>query len=212
MIVIRPVSTANTFAQALLLLVLLSTAACERGEDPRLGEARAKIRELEANQIRLEGEIAELEAALERQTASREQLTALLIDDRRGRWGADSNALHLTFQEPAPGKGAWELVALLNAAFPASHNPGLRLVEVSDGMAHVRVLDPPKLGLRMGTSGAWAYAGSVTLTLTSIPEIDSVYFDFGPEYDPSNPNRIEMDHAGPGIHTRARYVDQVRMN
>ena len=202
----------HTFCRILVLLLFLSTAACERKDDPRLSEAQAKVRELEENHIQLESQIADLEAKLDMQNEHRRELIALLTDNRRGLWGDTLNAEYLTFRKSTPGKNAGQLVALLNEAYSADSNPGLKLVKVANGMAHVRVLDPEKLGLRMGTTGAWVYIGSVTLTLTSIPEIDSVYFDFGPEYDPANPKHFEMDHASPGMRSRVQYVGQVKVD
>jgi len=69
--------------------------------------------------------------------------------------------------------------------------PKVKLLNVKDHTAFLEVINAEYLTQRMGSSGAQAYLGSVTFTLTENPQIKKVSFLFE-----------EGDHAMPGTYTR----------
>jgi spore germination protein GerM len=75
--------------------------------------------------------------------------------------------------------------------FAKSKLPQVQLLNIVDNVAYVRIREALKLTQGMGTTGATAYIESVTYTLTSLPGIDYVDFDFH-----------AGDHAMPGRYSR----------
>jgi len=69
--------------------------------------------------------------------------------------------------------------------------PKVKLLNVKDHTAFLEVINAEYLTQRMGSSGAQAYLGSITFTLTENPQIKKVSFLFE-----------EGDHAMPGTYTR----------
>lgn len=91
------------------------------------------------------------------------------------------------------------LVAALNAhrdANPQLPNPVIELKEVRGNTAYVRLLHGERLTQQMGSAGAAQYLAEATFTLTSLPGVDSVNFEFE-----------EGDHAAPGTYTRVSWED-----
>ena len=196
-----------------ILVVLIAgallLAGC--GQDERRNDNSDDVARVESIVDSLERRIAELESELERPEIDTRQLAKLLMDDRRGLWGADTDALYFEFKKSVTASDAATLVNLLNEAYPPPRFPGIDLVGVENDMAHIRVRDPLMFGTGMGSAGAWAYCGAIILTLTSLPQIDSVFIDFGPEYAPGNPDRRVLDHASPGVGSRVDYAQHVRL-
>lgn len=83
------------------------------------------------------------------------------------------------------------LVGELNALFKRSHLPRVILTAIKDRTARVRISDERQLTQQMGSTGATGYIQVVTYTLTSLPGIDHVDFDFQ-----------AGDHAMPGRYSR----------
>jgi hypothetical protein len=79
----------------------------------------------------------------------------------------------------------------LKRLFAQNNLPRFTLVKVGGDTAYVRVTDDGQLTQQMGTTGATAYLQAVTYTLTSLPTIQYVDFDFK-----------EGDHAIPGKYSR----------
>lgn len=84
-----------------------------------------------------------------------------------------------------------QLVHELNILFKTSSLPQVTLAKIDAHTAYVRVTDDFQLTQNMGTTGATSYIQVVTYTLTSLPAIKSVEFDFK-----------EGDHALPGRYKR----------
>ncbi len=79
------------------------------------------------------------------------------------------------------------IVDELNAAHRRAGGPLLVLEGVDGGVATLGVTDALKLTTEMGSSGANCYIQTAVYSLTSLPDIDCVHFDFE-----------EGDHAAPG--------------
>jgi hypothetical protein len=83
------------------------------------------------------------------------------------------------------------IVTELNSLFSEDSLPTILLKGESDLIVQVGVSDDLQLTQGMGSSGAQAYLQVVLYSLTSLPGIDCVDFDF-----------VEGDHARPGIYCR----------
>ena len=101
-----------------------------------------------------------------------------------------------TDEKPLPVKSYHQtdpkaLLSELNRMFATSKLPQVELIKIEDNVAFVRISEESKLTQGMGTTGATGYIQSVTYTLTSLPDIDYVDFDFH-----------IGDHAMPGRYSR----------
>lgn len=79
------------------------------------------------------------------------------------------------------------IVEELNAAHRRANSPLLVLEGVDGGVATLGVTDALKLTTEMGSSGANGYVQTAVYSLTSLPDVDCVQFNFE-----------EGDHAAPG--------------
>lgn len=77
----------------------------------------------------------------------------------------------------------------------------LDLVNISNDTIFVKIDNSEFLTQQMGTTGADQYMITATFTLTELPKIKFVNFDF--EYG---------DHASPGTYTRKYYLDWMKVN
>ena len=75
--------------------------------------------------------------------------------------------------------------------------PGVEFVAQRGATVHLRVKDEQFLTRKMGSDGAQEYLGSVVISLTSVPGVELVHFDF-----------FEGDHAFPGFYSRAMFIPQ----
>lgn len=83
------------------------------------------------------------------------------------------------------------IAAELNQMLSEEVAPQIILDGVEGSTARVRLSDDAALTQRLGSSGAQAYLQVVLYSLTSLPGIDCVAFDF-----------VEGDHAQPGLYCR----------
>ena len=79
----------------------------------------------------------------------------------------------------------------LNVLLAADGNPQIILDGVEGSAVRIRLSDDAALTQGMGSTGAQAYLQVVLYSLTSLPEIDCVDFQFA-----------EGDHAQPGLYCR----------
>ena len=87
-----------------------------------------------------------------------------------------------------------ELIGLINK----HHGTGkinLTYVETSNDTIYVKIDDSAYLTQQMGTLGPHAYMATVTFTLTELPNVKYVNFNFE-----------EGDHAAPGTYTRTSFA------
>jgi len=83
------------------------------------------------------------------------------------------------------------IAAELNQMLSEEVAPQIILDGVEGSTVQIRLSDDAALTQRLGSSGAQAYLQVVLYSLTSLPEIDCVDFDF-----------LEGDHAQPGLYCR----------
>jgi hypothetical protein len=125
----------------------------------------------------------------------------MLADRRTGLWRLDtlSETGRLLFTIEYPNASVYEVAEALNAAFRADSVPQFKITGIRDHTAFVKILDSGQLTQGLGSTGAKEYLAQVTLSLTSVPEIRSVCFDFE-----------EGDHASPGTYARKDFVEMMR--
>jgi len=93
--------------------------------------------------------------------------------------------------ESLPGATPAQLVAQLNRRLHGEGLPEVVLDRVEGDTAFVRIHDETQLTQNMGTTGATGFIESVVYTLTSLPTIHAVDFNFQ-----------AGDHAMPGRYSR----------
>ncbi|KMQ49756.1 hypothetical protein CHISP_3317 [Chitinispirillum alkaliphilum] len=87
-----------------------------------------------------------------------------------------------------------KIIELLNLQFDPAFNPGIEYVGRDCSTVRVRVIDGMKLSEQMGSTGAAAYMAIVTYSLSSLDDIDFVYFEME-----------EGTHARPGRYGRMSF-------
>jgi hypothetical protein len=92
-----------------------------------------------------------------------------------------------------------KLISIINSEY----NSRIRLdfKSVSNDTIYVQIKDSEYFTQRMGTSGADEFMISSTFTLTELPNIKFVNFEF--EFG---------DHATPGTYSRKHYLDWIKKN
>ena len=194
--------------QRLLLVCLLTLAgivACDNQKTESLQgqitQRDSTIRTLEAQKAEIAQQYRHLEISINELQAEFDSLKAKNED--LSRWSKQlaqrfgpSLWYFGTDEKPLPVKPCLKtdpkaLISELNRMFAASELPQVELIKIEKNVAFVRIREDSKLTQGMGTTGATAYIQSVTYTLTSLPEIDYVDFDFH-----------IGDHAMPGRYSR----------
>jgi hypothetical protein len=176
------------------LFLLAGAVACENNNTASLQDKITQrdetIRSLETEKAQIVQRCTRLERRLDELRTEHENLKAR--HETLSRWSRElaqrfgpSLWYFGTDEKPLPIKplhqaGPEQLLTELNRRFEASGLPRVELVDVEDHVAHVRIREALKLTQEMGTTGATAYLQSVIYTLTSIPGIDYVDFDFPP--------------------------------
>ena len=102
----------------------------------------------------------------------------------------------MLLSQELPNATAYELVDQLNQIIKPNFNPGIEIININKGTAFVKILNSDLLTQGMGTYGAFSYLAKVTFTLTSIPNIKYINYDF----------KIG-DHAKPGTKSRISYIE-----
>jgi hypothetical protein len=107
-----------------------------------------------------------------------------------GIWYFDDSK-HPVFVKPMKSSDVKGIVQELNARFQKDHLPKIILRKIADKRVYLGVDDESLLTQRMGSHGATSYINTVTYSITSIKDIDCIWFDFA-----------EGDHAVPGEYCR----------
>lgn len=158
------------------------------------GSLQSDNNQLQAQVSRLNGDYEEMLAEYENLNVQHKELTAWSqqLAERFGPsvwfFGKDEKPLPV---ESLPDATPAQLIEHLNRRLKSSELPTVVLTRLSEGIAFVRIPDETQLTQNMGTTGATGYIQSVTYTLTSLPAINQVDFDFLPG-----------DHAMPGRYSR----------
>ncbi len=162
-------------------------------------EEQNKLLELEAKVVSLrEKRIEKLQAEIEQLQQELDGKIDPLYDDRTGLWEMqyDKNKTRpvLVKEYDRDKVTVKQLEDEINRRYAQEDSgPRIKVDRIEDGIAFVEVLEGEWLTQRMGSAGPFEYVGRVTLTLTSLPEIDHVYL-YG--FEPG-------DHWGPGCLSRA---------
>ena len=93
------------------------------------------------------------------------------------------------------GETAAELSGNLNLNYPGIRMTDLVYMKPKDSGIFVMIPDAQKLVSGMGSAGAADYMATAVYTLTELPGVKYVHFDF-----------IEGDHARPGRYSRQDFV------
>ena len=120
---------------------------------------------------------------------------------RTGLWRFDtlSTSSKLVFTAAYPNATAYEIADALNGAFRGDSVSQFKITAIREHTAFVKVLDSERMTQGLGTTGAMEYLAQVTFSLTSVPGIQSVDFDFE-----------EGVHAAPGVYDRQRFAEMVQ--
>jgi hypothetical protein len=192
-----------------LLLACLAVVACQAGCDNQkvdslrheLDQRQSIIQSLETQNARiaqrcqqLESEVADLRVEQDNLTAQNEELAQW--SRRLAQRFGPSVWYFGEGEKPLPVKSydhakPTTLLAELNRRFGQSKLPRADLIKIEGTVAYMRIVPDLQLTQTMGTTGATSYLQAVTYTLTSLPGIDAVDFDFEPG-----------DHAMPGRYSR----------
>ena len=126
---------------------------------------------------------------------------ARISDVRTGLWRLDtlSETGKLVFTTEYPNASVYEIAVALNAAFRSDSVSQFKITRIRDHTAFVKIFDSGRLTQGLGSTGAKEYLAQVTFSLTSVPGIHSVEFDFE-----------EGDHAAPGTYERQRFVEMLK--
>jgi hypothetical protein len=115
-------------------------------------------------------------------------------------WGFDA-AADTVYKHTPIGTGIVgvpKVITALNKAYPLVQ---LQYVKTSHDTLFVKIPDSEVLTQQMGTTGAKGYGISCTYTLTELPGIRYVHFDFE-----------EGDHARPGTSDRNSWIQRFSDN
>jgi hypothetical protein len=190
---------------AVLMTLLLLTAGCNNGKERQLrtelaernqeiDALRSENSRLHEQNARLQADSGDLQSEVANLTVKNTELAewSRQVAERFGPsvwfFGKDEKPLpYKSIKNGSPQQLAREL----NRLFKQARLPQAVLQKVEKNTAFIHIGDDWQLTQEMGTTGATAYLQAVTYTLTSIPTIDSVEFDFH-----------AGDHAMPGRYTR----------
>lgn len=188
-----------------LATLLLLALGCNNGKTPPLSAALAECQqgldELRTENNRLQEQLsihrsktAELQSQIDNLTIKNRELAqwSQQVAERFGPsvWFVGPDEKPLPYKSIRNGSPQ-RLLGELNALFRQSNLPQVVLQKIEGDTAYIHIDDDQRLTQEMGTTGATAYIQAVTYTLTSVPSIKSVAFDFE-----------AGDHALPGRYSR----------
>lgn len=123
----------------------------------------------------------------------REYLSEIALKQKTGIWDTkfQNGCNILVFKKDVKDASIEKIISILNTELPKKFNPKVKFIKEECNTVYLDVLDEDLLSDRMGTSGAEDYLAIVTYSLTSLDNIDFVYF-----------NLVEGTHARPGKYGR----------
>ena len=180
------------------LALLLLPAGCNSPNEADSRALREEVVRQKAESGVLRGEIARLKSEVMKLEAQKSIVERLANRGEPGVWALEWNDAAGAFEPrvldkyPADRASAKAIVNGLNLRSPS---PGVDYIAQRATTVYLRVKDPEHLTQRMGTTGARQYLGSVVISLTPLPEVELVHFEFP-----------EGDHAAPGFYSRAAFI------
>jgi hypothetical protein len=176
--------TARALSAAIAPCLLVLVIGCDTSKETESQALRQEI-------ARLKSEVKKLED-------QKSIIMKLLTKGEAGVWTLDWNDSVGIFEPrileryPIDQATPSKIVNGLNRLRPS---PGVDYIAQRAATVYLRIKDPELLTQRMGTTGANEYLGYIVLSVTSIPDVELVHFDFP-----------EGDHAVPGFYSRARFI------
>lgn len=192
-----PAGMKTLFTAAAYWSVML-LAACNSPNEAESRVLREEIARLQADSRALREQASRLKSEVTKLEVQKSIIEKLAAKGNPGVWELQWNVASAAF-EPAivveyPA-GEATAKAIVNGLNRAHSLPGLDYLAQRGATVYLRVKDPEHLTQRMGTTGAGVYLGSAVISLTSLPGVELVHFDFP-----------EGDHAAPGYYSRAAFV------
>ena len=124
-----------------------------------------------------------------------------LNDQSPGLWACDAAAYRVVQERQLPNSGLGTVVDELNELHGSWGAPRLVLIRHDCDTAFVVVDGSQRLTEGMGTTGAQCFLAAATFSLTSVPEVSRVMFDFE-----------EGSHASPGRYGRIDFLEMFAFN
>jgi hypothetical protein len=181
----------------------IAVVACEKHEQKpvaqpevkqdqeALANANSKIQEQAAQIDQLKSENQRVKAKNDFLASQNEniqpRIQALIAGYGTGIWDYAEDTNDLVFVKSMKGAGLRDVMTELNDRFKKYKQPQVQYKKKKDSTVFVGVDNEDQLGERMGSNGALGYMAIVTYSLTSVKDIDCVYFDIG-----------ESEHASHG--------------
>jgi outer membrane murein-binding lipoprotein Lpp len=173
------------------ILVITSVAGCEKDRQTQTDQLEIEKEELakQVEQLRMENEkIKEKNEYLEFQNKELQpRIQQLISGYGPGIWGYEENNNFPVFVKSMPGVDVTTIINKLNERFKKDGQPLIKYKKKEQRTVFIGLDSEKQLGERMGSYGALSYMAAVSYSLTSVREIDCVYFDIR-----------EHEHAGPG--------------
>jgi hypothetical protein len=178
------------------IIVCLGVAGCgnRNVQNAQVKALKKQVRDLKETNASLQVQVAAQKQELEKVEFCR----SILNDRRIGIWRMKEEKNHwrpVLVKTFNPDKVTPALLVKELSISDPKYGPTLTLTSVKDGIAFVKASD----SWPFGSTGIVQHISDITLTLTSLPDIDHVYlYGFG-----------ESDHVSPGCPSRA---DVLRMS
>lgn len=188
-----------------LTTLLFLAVGCNNGKAPASDAALAECRQardaqraqnnrLQERISRVQSQAADLQSQIDNLAIKNNELAqwSRQVAERFGPsvWFVGPDEKPLPYQS-IPDASPQLLLRRLNDLFEQSHQPRATLQKIEGDTAFIRIEQQQHLTQEMGTTGATAYLQAITYTLTSLPSIQYVAFDFE-----------AGDHAIPGRYSR----------
>jgi len=123
----------------------------------------------------------------------------ILVEKRPSIWQCDDKAEHLEVVEIVAADGDTQSRRVIERAL-STWRPPAAIERIEHSVAVVTLSDDRLLGEAMGSTGAYCYLASLTVTLTSLPGIDAVWLEIE-----------EGSHAGPGLYSRSSFLEMFEL-
>ena len=178
--------------------LVVALAGCNASNEAESQALRAEAARLKAESQKLREEAARLKSQAGQLEARRAAVEKPGIKGAPGGWELQWNDATgvsvpaLVEEYPEAQATAKEIVNGLNRTRSAA---SIEYVTQRGPIVFPGVKDAERLTQQMGTTGACQYLAGVVLSLTSLPGVEVVHFDF-----PAG------DHASPGFYTRADFI------
>lgn len=177
------------FVSTALLLAAIVFASCETQKERNRAQALQK--QNDSLRTAIEGTRKDFDLRVHRYADK-------VSDARTGLWRLDtlSETGRVVLRTKYPNASVYDIAKALNAAFRADSVSQFKINKVQEHTAYVKILDSGRLTQGLGPTGTKEYLAQVTFSLTSVPGIQSVDFDFE-----------EGDHATPGTYDWERFAE-----